>query len=299
MHKLPPLLEGAPFRVAEGLTLGLGGRLLRPGVLTSPHHGVRSVVPVRSVIDRCAEILPIMPDGQAFSHVTAAALWGLPLPDPRSAAPLHVTSVTGARPRRPGVIGHRERDPRGSLVHGLPVVEPLWAWAQCAALLPLDDVIAMGDALAGRWSKHEEARELPLERLEATVRAWGTRRGARTLREAMHAVRPNVWSPKETQVRLLLVRAGLPEPECNGEVTTRAGEVLGHADLVYRGARLAIEYEGDQHRTDRAQWRRDIARYELFQQAGWRVTRVTDDDLATPGLLRSRVSRQLAEQALQ
>lgn len=289
-----------PFRVAEALTLGVAEKRLRGSDLARPFHGIRVPGEVTRLQDRCVALLPTLRPATAFSHLTAAALWGLPVPRAVADGDLHIVSDVGDRRRRAGVVVHAQARPvTGSVVGLLPVVEPLWAWAQCAALLPLDDVIAIGDALAGRWSKHEEARELPLERLEATVLAWGRRRGARTLREAMQAIRPNVWSPKETQLRLLLVRAGLPEPECNGEVTTTAGEVLGHADLVYRGARLAIEYEGDQHRTDRAQWRRDIARYELFQEAGWRVTRVTDDDLVTPGLLRTRVSRQLAEQALQ
>ncbi|WP_147430186.1 hypothetical protein [Frondihabitans australicus] len=208
-----------------------------------------------------------------------------------------MTSPTGGRPRRPGVVGHRAGTVTGTFVGALPVVEPLTAWAQCAALVPLDDVIAMGDALAGRWSKHATARELPIERLAATVRAWGSRRGARRLREAMRWIRPRVWSPRETALRLLLVRAGLPEPECNGEVTTAEGDL--HADLVWRDARLAVEYEGDHHRTDRGQWRRDIARAELFADAGWRRVRATDDDLADPSRILRRISRHLTSGALQ
>jgi hypothetical protein len=106
----------------------------------------------------------------------------------------------------------------------VPVVEPAVAWAQCAAELELDELVAIGDALAGRWSPEAAAREMPLAELRRVVEAWGGRRGARRLSEALDLVRPNVWSPKETELRLLLVRAGVPEPPgLNAEITDSAG----------------------------------------------------------------------------
>jgi very-short-patch-repair endonuclease len=49
--------------------------------------------------------------------------------------------------------------------------------------------------------------------------------------------------------------------------------------------RLIIEYEGDQHRTDRNQWNRDIDRQEDFTRGRWTLIRVTSE--------RARWPRQL------
>jgi hypothetical protein len=78
---------------------------------------------------------------------------------------------------------------------------------------------------------------------------------------------------------VILVLAGLPEPELNVRIYDRAGWFLGEGDLVHRSARLVLEYEGDHHRTDQAQWRKDLLRRERFEDAGWSVLRVTGDDL--------------------
>ena len=73
---------------------------------------------------------------------------------------------------------------------------------------------------------------------------------------------------------------------------TAAG--LRHADLGYPDARLLIEYHGDQHRTDRAQWLEDLTRRQLFEDAGYRVMEVGAADL-TPNChaLAARVRRAL------
>jgi hypothetical protein len=51
----------------------------------------------------------------------------------------------------------------------------------------------------------------------------------------------------------------------------------------------------DHHRTDRATWRVDLARRERFEDAGWRVVLVGDDDLRgrAASTLVSRIRRHL------
>jgi hypothetical protein len=83
----------------------------------------------------------------------------------------------------------------------------------------------------------------------------------------------------ETRVRLLLVRAGLPCPEVNRDVFDLAGSWLAPPDLSYPALKIAIEYDGDHHRTDRKQWRRDRARDANLREAGWIVITLTADDV--------------------
>lgn len=52
--------------------------------------------------------------------------------------------------------------------------------------------------------------------------------------------------------------------------------------------------ESDQHRTNRAQWRRDLRRYERLTDLGWRVVGVSGDDIARPAETLARVRRALA-----
>jgi hypothetical protein len=337
---LPHPLVDRPFSCAEGIELGLGVGRLRGADLVAPHRGVR--VPVESsarvpgrkpgpnsgsgssesvVPEHARTLQPVMLGGWRFSHVTALALWGLPVP-PRvdsGAEPLHVTTPTGRGPRRAGVVGHRAAvttPSRGSvdssaavtpvsaqgsalaprrsasagpfpsplvsapiLLDGLLLDDPLSAWVRSGALLSLDELIRVGDALAGSWSPHGLARRRGLDELVATVSEAGPIRGIAMVRQAMESVRAGVESPKETDLRLLLTRAGLPEPEINRRTYDARGRYLGKPDLRYRWCKVAVEYEGDEHRRDRRRFRNDILRRERFADAGWRTVRCTGDDL--------------------
>jgi hypothetical protein len=318
---LPHPLVDRPFSCAEGIELGLGVGRLRGTDLVAPHRGVR--VPVESgarvpgrqpgpnpgsrsgfgsdesVVPELARTLqPVMLGGWRFSHVTALALWGLPVP-PRvdsGAEPLHVTTPTGRGPRRAGVVGHRASVTTTSrasvdsssavtpvsapiLLDGLLLDDPLSAWVRSGALLSLDELIRVGDALAGSWSPHGLARRRGLDELVAAVSEAGPIRGIAMVRQAMESVRAGVESPKETDLRLLLTRAGLPEPEINRRTYDARGRYLGKPDLRYRWCKVAVEYEGDEHRRDRRRFRNDILRRERFADAGWRTVRCTGDDL--------------------
>ena len=54
------------------------------------------------------------------------------------------------------------------------------------------------------------------------------------------------------------------------------GQLL-RVDLVWAEAKVAVEYDGDQHRTDRRQWREDRERDAALRAEGWEVIRVTAD----------------------
>ncbi len=280
---IPRELE-QPFSVAQGRAAGLGTERMRGPDLARPHHGVRVAAdghPIETVADRARGLVPVMIDGWCFSHVTALALWGLPVPArvDRGQEPLHVSSSTGRSVRRHGVVGHRAAPEPLRLVDGLPVAEPISAWVRSGQLLSLDELVRIGDALAGSWSPLPEARRRPLDELDRAILEVGRIRGITSVREARALVRPAVESPKETELRLLLTRAGLPEPEINIRTYDHDGRYLGKPDLRYAWCRVAIEYEGDEHRRDPSRFRRDIRRRERFADAGWRTVRCTDDDL--------------------
>ena len=86
----------------------------------------------------------------------------------------------------------------------------------------------------------------------------------------------------ETRARLAFAQAGLPEPELNATMYAEDGHFLARVDFLWRGPRVIVEYEGDQHRTDRRQWQNDIQRTRLLEGLGWRVIRITAADLTDP-----------------
>jgi hypothetical protein len=74
-------------------------------------------------------------------------------------------------------------------------------------------------------------------------------------------------------VRLIVARAGFPEPEPNGPIELSGGRRT-YGDLVFRAHRLLLKYDGEQHRLDARRFRRDIDRINDLQDAGWVVIRV-------------------------
>lgn len=52
----------------------------------------------------------------------------------------------------------------------------------------------------------------------------------------------------ETRLRMELIKARLPRPCVQEELRDAEGSFVGRADLHYADRRLAIEYDGDNHR---------------------------------------------------
>jgi very-short-patch-repair endonuclease len=94
-----------------------------------------------------------------------------------------------------------------------------------------------------------------------------------------------------------VVRAGLPEPVVAHPVFDEHGRFIGTPDLAFVAEKVALEYEGDVHRTDLRTFRQDIERRERFQEAGWLVIRITADHLRSPGTLVARIQRALARRS--
>lgn len=110
MAKASPLPVSLPqpvFSTAEAITHGVSARRLRASDLRRPFRGIRSTAESETLEQRCREYLPRLRDDQFFSRVTAARLYGIPLP--RALETRDELDVTGrqSRPRTTGVIGHR------------------------------------------------------------------------------------------------------------------------------------------------------------------------------------------------
>lgn len=283
---IPPDALGSAFRTSRSGGRGLGRGRLRAADVDAPFHGIRSVnLPLDTPVALARAYEPRLKPGQFYCLVTAALLWGIPLPtELERAMVVHVGTTTGSKPRTRGVAGHEYRELRIRHRKRLPVTTPADTWCHLASVLSREDLVAAGDFLISGERLSATLRTTPLstpDELADAASRYGRTPGARNIRWALPRLRKGVDSRRESLLRLLLVALGLPEPVVGHPVTV-AGGVLLHPDLSYPHARIAIEYEGDEHRSSKQRWRDDLRRVRLLEEAGWRVFRVTDDDMQNP-----------------
>ena len=271
-----------------------------PGLTRSAGRGRRFVAPSRGVrypaaaddpdLSRAsAAVVSSRPDA-VLCDVSAARHWLLPLPpwiglsDNR---PIGVAVLPGSgHPERRGVRGRRLRLPAEHVVvHlGIRTTTPARTWLDCAALMPIEHLVAMGDVLLRRGlADADELRRMI---------AWGRRRrGIVAARTALEMLDPGSESPGESIVRTHLVVDGLPRPVCNMDIVVDGGW-LARADLAWPRFRVIVEYDGLGH-LDEQQRRTDAARRNLLQDAGWLVIVFTASDLRQPWAMTSLVRSAL------
>ena len=288
---LPPEFDNGPFLIADAAGLNRG-RLRGPD-LERPHHGVRTTVP-SGVLD----YVPLLKPGERFSHTTAAILWPLELPHLPVGLHVTMTSPYGTslnRARGAKVIGHRAVRDESVVRHGVPMSSAARLFIELGTLISEDDLVAVGDALVLDPAVLDPLDLRPWVALDE-LRSWcadSRAPGARRARRAAARVRQGAESPQETRLRLILLAAGLPEPELNQDVRDVRGRWIGRFDMVYRHAKVIVEYDGDQHRTSRDQYEKDVVRLERAIAAGSTVVRVRARGLSRPAETVARVRTAL------
>ncbi|NYF10391.1 hypothetical protein HDC94_001547 [Leifsonia sp. AK011] len=285
---LPTALAADGFTIASARAAGVGEGRLRSSDLASPFYGVRSLGEPTTVVARSRALQSRMTPDQFFSHSTAAMLLGLRLPEGFRASTVHVTSVRPHRaPRLTGVSGHESGVSALVSVGGLRVLNPIDTWLQLGATLPLDDLVAMGDGLVSR-----KQPVTTMEQLGTLVRGYRGR-GSRKLHEALLLMRSGTDSARETALRLVVMRAGFPEPEVNGVIHNIHSAQVARGDLVFRAYRVVLEYEGRHHGESERQFAIDIARLDELMDEDWRVIRVDKALLARRSALVGTIDRAL------
>lgn len=286
-----PRVLGSSFSVSAALAAGASTDRLRARDLARPFWGGRVRQPPEGPRDLTLALLPLLHPDQYFSHVTAAELQGLRMPERRLPTVVHLTYRDAHRAmRRPGVVGHKTIRPAKVVrtADDIPVSMPVDAWCESAPLLGVDELIAMGDGLVCRRSPVADLGEL-----RDAVLARAGRRGSAQLKLALPHIRPGTDSYRETQLRLVVVRAGFPEPDVNPPLLDRRGEVIAHGDLAWRRYRVVLEYEGRQHAEDAGQFAIDIRRLDDLASEEYRVIRVDRRLLREKAVLLAKIADAL------
>lgn len=298
---MPTAVRGESLSTAEALRLGVPPDRLRRADVGHPFHGVVTfAAPLATIADRSWAYAQVMPESAWFSNTTAAALRGLPLPAWCRTAPLHVTVDRGRNaPRGEGVVGH-QRDLQAPASEQMLVplstgeTVPLRVGTVGATLLTaatdleLSDLVAIIDA--ARWADERST----FDGIDRILARSARRAGASALRRAAQLSRAGVRSRPESHLRLLLRRAGFPEPEIAPEVETPIGPL--HPDLAWSAFRVLVEYEGDRHRTDDRVFANDLRRFDAFADVGWSAVRCTRADLyGEPRRVLGSLARRLRD----
>lgn len=288
--------------------------------MTTPTRSVRTLTPLVSPADHAAAFALALPDDIAFSHTTAARLWGLPLPRLLAADPyLHITRHT-SRPRiiRRGCVSHKGLERRVvSVVDGLRVTSPADTWLDLVEAwytrISLDDAVMAGDAVVEllRPTKfvHDDHPQSdpasptwwrdPVNRGcdELLVRFLDRPkfRGRTLAAAALGLVRPRVWSPMESYTRVAMVSGGLPEPLLNVAITAEQdGRVIAIGDLAWRQKsyreRVVGEYNGSTHEEQHSR-DADHAKRLRLEDEGWKVLEIYSRDVFDPGRRRRLIGR--------
>ncbi|MFC4222750.1 DUF559 domain-containing protein [Lysinibacter cavernae] len=154
---------------------------------------------------------------------------------------------------------------------------PEATWLQLCALddaLTNADLVAAGDYVVREPEYPERGRPFSSRESLGLLVDQYRGRGKRRAAEALTHIRQGSDSRPESLLRLLLIGAGLPEPELNPIIRDRDGQRIGRADLVFREWKVIVEYDGDQHRTRTAQYEHDMWRLERYTLSDWSVLRV-------------------------
>lgn len=125
------------------------------------------------------------------------------------------------------------------------------------------------------------------------VKRYPGARGIRRLRAVVPLIDRGAASPKETWLRLLLIDAGLPVPTTQIPLYDDRG-LVAVLDMGWDEFKVAAEYDGDQHRTDRSRYAWDQKRARLVAGMGWNAVRVIKEDRPDDVIKRVRDALTIA-----
>lgn len=119
-----------------------------------------------------------------------------------------------------------------------------------------------------------QATDLKMVDVEVLMDRYRGGHGLKAARAVLDMVDGGAQSPKETWLRLLLMDAGFPRPQTQIAVRNEWGWAEAYLDMGWEDIKVAVEYDGDHHRSLRSQFAKDIGRFEMLERYGWIVVRV-------------------------
>ncbi|WP_370619025.1 DUF559 domain-containing protein [Mumia qirimensis] len=280
MKPIPVVLREGPFTTATARAVGFRPQDLQGKRFRQLFRGVYVVTDLPMTFELLLRAaLLLLPDDTIASHLTALRLWGL---DVRRPLPLHFSTNTTAQVRRDGIRLHRRRGRlRAYVRERIACTGPDRTYVDCATIVNLVELVQAAEHLVHVGHTTPATLRTYLEQchIDGVVRA----------RRAFAYVRERAESPMETLVRLALVFARLPDPDCNPDLFDTGGRFVARGDLVYWRYLVIVEYDGAWHERSKKQRARDRTRREALEKLGWTIIVVLEDDLANKKAIVWRV----------
>lgn len=159
------------------------------------------------------------------------------------------------------------------LANGICCLKPAAAWTSIAMDATMLQLIQIAESM-------ERYGLATLDELRTFVEARRFH-GKHRCRIALAIAEPGSASVKETELRVRLELRGLPKFAINFAVPGAAYDSRAEqtVDLAIERYRVGLEYQGDQHRSDYRQYRRDRDKLGALAALGWQVLEVTQQDL--------------------
>lgn len=191
--------------------------------------------------------------------LSAARLWGAKWID--DAQPVELIWPNARPPRGISTSASLLTVVEMATLNGIPVTSLARTAFDLARRRPLQIAVERVDAL-GNSAPFTAMGVMAIAGMHPGVR------GIRQVERVLDLHDPGAQSPKETWLRLVVLRAGFPRPR------TQIPVARYYLDMGWEDPKVALEYDGDQHRTDKAQFARDVVRLEELAAMGWTVVRV-------------------------
>jgi very-short-patch-repair endonuclease len=238
---------------------------VRVGRLHPIHRGVYAVGH-RNLSENARFIAAVAAIGAdaALSHVSAAALWSLT----SSGRDVDVTTTRGVK-SRPGIRLHVVRALAPTDVtrrHGIPVTTP------ARTILDLADVFD-DRKLARTVHEGEVQRVVTNADLRAQLHRSAGRRGATKLASIVDEGPVRTRSELEEATYHLVRRNGFCRPEANTSLPGLPDWL--EVDFHFPGTLLVLEVDGGQFHNTRWRRRLDARKQAILEAAGYRVLRLT------------------------
>jgi very-short-patch-repair endonuclease len=209
-----------------------------------------------------------------------------------SAAAMHGTQYLpdGA----PAELGHANHpSPPGILIHrGTLAADEICLRQSVDCTTPARTAYDIGRRVSGdaaiiRIDAVLNATGCTVVEVERIADRYKGARGIRALRMALEIADGGAESPKETELRLLLVRDGLLRPVTQIVVPNPRGRSR-RIDMGWAEWKVGVEYDGEQHWKNPNDYADDIERLEFLAAQRWIIIRVSSRQLRydRAGILR-------------
>ena len=249
----------------------------------------------RVFVERTAAAARAVEPGTVFSHASALALHGLPLHGMVLDRPTATRHRAGGGSRRSSAlrVANLPLDGVVQMLDGIPVTSPARTIVDVARTSGLESGVCAADQAIRRGLCTR--LDLQVEADKAKGRTGVAR--ARALPERTSGLAESVL---ETLIRLILVMAGVPEPELQVRLAVRGGKRF-RVDFFWPQWRLIGEADGfGKYGTEpeeiRRNWAAERRRQAQLEDAGYVVIRWTWADLKDPRAIVRRVREEMWRQ---